>query len=774
MRGGRERDSRFLKAWSCRNRFVNIPAVMFCLGVMTLTAQFAFTREILVLATGNEVTLAVVIATWMVWIGAGAAAGRCLAGKAGLAWWERAGAWILALMGCMVPVILVLLRMTAGGIGAVPGGYLSLQDLLGMTALALFPVCFPAGMLFPCACAAWAGSSAGRGARAVYAAESLGSFAGGALATFGLAQWANGLQVALFASAAGLVGAAVAAQGVSRRFLAGFALVVLGAAVWPGLPDKVDGWTLAKRWERLGVTGAGRAQLVASRDTRYQHLALVVSGGQYTLYADGQVAYSFPDPHGYEYTVHRILAQKPEARDVMVLGGNPAGEIPVLLQYPLRKLVRVELDPAADALIREADPGVLSVAAGDPRFKTLYLDGCRYLKGARETYDVILVRMPEPVTAGINRFYTREFYADAARLLAPGGFLYTSIEASERLEEDALRVAAPVYKALKAVFPYVRVTAGSPMGFFAARDPSVLTLDPGELEKRWNSVRPGARFFQPAYFHVDDTLESGRVAEVERKLGAAPVAVNSLESPVSCFQMLILWSRYSGSRLESWMRGIGGMPVWKPGAVLLLLFLAVLLLVGGRRDRGARLAACLVMGCAGFMAVALEFAWLYVLQGLYGYVYSQVGFVMGLFMLGVVTGAWLGGFMEKGKAWRVRSGIAAGLIVFFLLAGGLWYPRWGELSSWVISLLVLSTGWVLGWQFVGTVQWLRTCGMPMAAAASALTACDYIGSAAGGFCTGILLLPVLGLRATGGLLMGLAATGLLLLLIVSRQAGETQ
>ncbi len=774
MRGGRARNSRSLKALSCRNRIVNIPAVMFCLGVMSLTAQFAFTREILVLATGNEVTLAVVIATWLVWTGAGAAAGRRLAGKAGPVWWERAGAWTLVFMGCMVPVILVLLRITAGGIGAVPGGYLSLQALLGVTALALMPVCLPAGFLFPCACAAWSGSSAGRGARTVYAAESLGSFTGGALATFGLAQWANGLQVAMIASTAGFLGAAFAARGVCRRLHAVFAVLVLGAAVWPGLPGTVDGWTLARRWERLGVTGDGLAKLVASRDTRYQHLALVVSGGQYTLYADGQVAYSFPDPHGYEYTVHRILAQKPESSDVLVIGGNPAGEIPVLLQYPLRKLVRVELDPAADALIREADPGVLSVSASDPRFKTLYMDGCRYLKSAHETYDVILVRMPEPVTAGINRFYTREFYADAARLLAPGGFLYTSIEASERLEDDALRVAAPVYKALKAVFPHVRVTAGSPMGFFAARDPFVLTLDPDELEKRWNSVRPGARFFQPAYFHVDDTLESGRVAEVERKLGAAPVAVNSLDSPVSCFQMLILWSRYSGSRLESWMRGIGGMPVWKPGTVLLLSLLAVMLLVVRRRAHGARYAACLIMAGVGFMAVALEFAWLYVLQGLYGYVYSQVGFVMGLFMLGVVTGAWLGGFMEKGGAWRVRFGLAAGLVVLFLLAGGLWYPRSGEWTSWGISLLVLSIGWVLGWQFIGTVQWLRTCGLPMAAAASALTACDYVGSAAGGLCTGVLLLPLLGLRATGGLLMGLAAAGLVLFLIVSRQAGETR
>ena len=47
----------------------------------------------------------------------------------------------------------------------------------------------------------------------------------------------------------------------------------------------------------------------------------------------------------------------------------------------------------------------------DPRVTVAFEDGRAFLERTDKTYDAILLNLPEPATAQINRFYTREFYA---------------------------------------------------------------------------------------------------------------------------------------------------------------------------------------------------------------------------------------------------------------------------------------------------------------------------------------------------------------------------
>lgn len=747
---------------------------MFLLGVLTLTAQFAFTRELLVLGTGNELTIGLVITVWLVWTAIGARAGRRNADRATEAWWRRTGAGLFAAAGLAGPAILVALRCAGGGPSGT-GEYISLQRLTGLAAVALMPVCFTAGFLFPSACAVWERHKPGKGAGIVYAAEALGSVAGGALCTFVLAERANGLQWTSVALAAGCLAAALTASGLRRLPYGVVAAVALVGAAVPGALAAVDRMTLERRWVRLGVVGAGGSpRLVDWGDTRYQHLALVESSGQYTLYGDGQAAYSFPDPYAYEHVVHTVMAQKPDAARVLVIGGNPAGEIPVLLRYPLRRLVRVDLDAASDAMVRRAAPSLLASAEADPRLTTHHMDGVRYVKTASDLYDVILVRVPDPLTAGINRFYTREFYADARRLLAPGGFLYTSVEASEQMEKDAVRVAASVHKALKAEFPEVKVAAESPLPFFATCAPGSLTLDPGELERRWRRVAPRAQFFRPEYFSVSGAFAPDRVAAVARRLASAGGGVNSLEHPVSCFRMLILWSRYSGSGAEAVMRWLEGVAIGKVYAAILL---GVVLWMAAGIGRGAawgKAGIGLVMGGVGFAAVSLELLLLYAFQGLRGYLYSQIGFLVAMFMLGAVVGARAAGAMGTAIPRKAAAGVAEGIGLLLLIAGTVSSLGVGRMAAWVIPAQVLLAGAALGWTFVMVMRLMQGTGMSPGAAASYTDTCDYLGSAAGGFCTGIVLVPLFGFRETGLVVMTGLAACLLILACVSWKGFETR
>lgn len=751
---------------------------MFCLGVLTLTAQFTFTRELLALGTGNELTIGIVITVWLVWAGVGGWAGRWAAKRADARWWERKGAVLLAGAGVLTPVMVAVLRTTAGGAPVGAGEYVSLSWMLGLSAVVLMPVCGLAGFLFPAACAVWERGRAGRGVGAVYAAEALGSCAGGLFCTFVLAEHSNGLQGATTAAATGAAAAFVTSTGRWRLFHGALGVAALVCVLYPPALAGLDRLTLEQRCERLGMIGrgtgsSGGVRLVATADTRYQQLALVEGGGQFTLYADGQVAYSFPDPLVYEHVLHMVMAQKPDARRVLVIGGNPAGDIPVLLGFPLERLVRVDLDPGGDALIRRAVPEVMAAVDADGRMQTRYGDGVRYVKTSTDRYDAILIRLPEPVTVGINRFYTREFYADAGRLLAPGGFLYTSIEASERLEEDAVRVAASVHHALKAVFPEVKVTAGTPTQFFAANATGVLTFDARELDRRWRAVQPRARYFRPEYFGVADEIEPRRVAAVEARLASCGVAANSIETPVSCFQMLVLWSRYSGSRIEAALRWVEHVRPWLLSAAILLAGVVWVAAVRGRGIVGMKAGAGVLMAGAGFGAVALELALVYAFQGVWGLIYSQIGFLVGIFMLGAVIGAVLGRSMEAGSARRTVAGLAGGMLLLLLVAARIWWLAGIGSTVWSISALIMGVGMALGWQFVCVSRLFQLAGLSTGAAASATNATDYAGSALGGLCTGIVLVPVFGLRATGMVVTAMLGACLLILWGVSGKTLET-
>ena len=54
-----------------------------------------------------------------------------------------------------------------------------------------------------------------------------------------------------------------------------------------------------------------------------------------------------------------------------------------------------------------------------------------YLRTADDTFDVIILNVPDPQTAQLNRFYTAEFFRSARDHLASGGLLALQLRSSE-------------------------------------------------------------------------------------------------------------------------------------------------------------------------------------------------------------------------------------------------------------------------------------------------------------------------------------------------------
>ncbi|MEI6168501.1 MAG: hypothetical protein WCS52_15065 [bacterium] len=749
---------------------------MFCLGLYTLLAQMLVTRELAVVCLGNELTIGVVFSVWLLLVGAGARLASLRPFR--LVPIVPAFLWLAV----MLPLVMLFLQVGAGWL-RLPGEYVALHKIFAASFLALFPICVPAGMLFPLGCEALSRRGFERPVSGVYTVEALGCFVAGVLYSFWLIGTFSLFQIALFASATGFAGAACVARHLPGRKLL---ILAAGSMLVCGLSSSVGGavdWrTVQMRWASLGIVHDGKdgrpaVTLRAGCDTRYQNLALLESGGLFSLYGDGEVMFSFPDPITSERAVNFVMAQKPEARRVLLLGGNPAGELPYLLAYPVREVVWVERDPALEGMVRTGAPGLYNQFVHDSRLRRVCEDGPRFVKYCQEQFDVILVHAPEPVTGSLNRLYTREFYGDVSRILAPGGFLHTSIEASERLETDASRMAGSIYRTLKAVFPVVNVTAGTPIQFFASGVDVALSMDRDVLYRRSRSAPVTRGTFRPEYLLDADELDAGKMAFTVQRLTRHDAPENTIIRPVSCYYTLILWSRYSHSLLGPLFREMAGWrPGWGTGGVggvgLVLLGLAAM----ARRKTPAGLAGpgtWQVMAVTGFGGVALELILLYAFQGMHGYVYSRMGFMVGLFMLGAVTGAWQVRSLEKAGYCETRGMIALCLLLMGLVA---WVVRVCLMNAvgpeWLLYGLTLATGAVVAMQFIAVSRLLTLKGAAPAVAAGRVWLADYWGSALGGFLAGIFLMPVLGIGVTCDLLLMVFTLSLLLFAVLTPRHPE--
>ena len=190
-----------------------------------------------------------------------------------------------------------------------------------------------------------------------------------------------------------------------------------------GLP-RLDAVSVARSWSGF--------KLLAVRNSAYGNLAVVDNGGSRSLYENGLVLFTAPDPAAAEEAVHYALLAHPAPRRVLLIGGGVNGSLAQALQHPsVQDIDYVEIDPAVLDLSRLYFPEFWNPIAADPRVRVHVTDGRWFLKAGSGRYDVIIVNLPDPQTAQLNRFYTLEFFAQAARRLAVSGVLALQLSGSE-------------------------------------------------------------------------------------------------------------------------------------------------------------------------------------------------------------------------------------------------------------------------------------------------------------------------------------------------------
>lgn len=208
-----------------------------------------------------------------------------------------------------------------------------------------------------------------------------------------------------------------------------------------------------------------------------------------TLVLDGSLQSSSKDEFIYhESLVHPAMLACPAPRQVAILGGGEGATLREVLRHRMvRRATMIDIDEEVVAFCRRHMPSLHAGAFDDPRARLLFEDARAWLERQPEgSQDVIVSDLSEPIEEGPARMlYTREFYREVHRVLAPDGVLAVQASQASHLNHGVfVRIHASIRGVFDRVHPmtvYVDSFSDN-WGFFIALKGKAALPEPDEVD----------------------------------------------------------------------------------------------------------------------------------------------------------------------------------------------------------------------------------------------------------------------------------------------------
>ena len=717
-------------------------------GVSALMTQLTLMRELLSVFSGNELIFGIVLGNWMLLTGIGSALGK----TANRLKSPIAVLIVLEILIALLPVADVFLLRSLRNIVFIRGAEVGVAETVASCFVLMAPYCLATGYLLTLACLAAASgrnsteilpSPCGRGTEGegsnidkctpltltlsqserghksigrVYFFDNLGGVLGGILFTFVLIRLFDHFGILYFPAILNLAFAALVAIGAHQRTLAFAAAIFMAGLIGLIAVYNLDDISCNFQY--------GGQKVVYHGASPYGMLVVTEDAGQYNFIENGVPLFSTNNIEQVEETVHYAMAQRPNAKRVLLISGGVSGTAREILKYPQAAVDYVELDPMILDVAGRFLPGQFD----DPRIQVINTDGRQYVKQTDRRYDVVIVDAGNPYTSQINRLYTREFFEQLHHVLVPGGVVSFSLGGYEGyINKDLARLIAVADRTLRRAYKNVLILPGG-RNIFLASDGPLTPAVAESIEAAGITTRLVNRSYLKAMLTPD------RMADVRRAL-SADAPLNEDFNPILYYCHLRYWISQFPLRFGLLECGL---------AVLSLVYLA--------RLRPAPL----VIFAGGFAASALEVVLLLGFQILYGCVYHQVGLILTIFMLGLGIGSLA---MNRLLAGWGRGHLAALALAIAIYAACVPYilTALGRIESpaaaWAaIPVMTLLLAVLVGMEFplAGKVSF-----QDVSSTAARLYTADYFGAALGALLVSTLLIPVIGVTAVCLLAAGL-------------------
>jgi spermidine synthase len=180
---------------------------------------------------------------------------------------------------------------------------------------------------------------------------------------------------------------------------------------------------------RLAEDHLYQDEILLAKDSVYQRIVLTRWRDDVRLYLNGHLQFSSVDEARYhESLVHPVMAAVPGARRVLILGGGDGMAAREVFKHAsVEQVDLVDLDPEVTALFRsrrmllELNRGALD----DPRLRLHHTDAAKFLEQSEESWDAIIIDLPDPSSPSLARLYSKSFYSQLRRRLSARGAFVT-------------------------------------------------------------------------------------------------------------------------------------------------------------------------------------------------------------------------------------------------------------------------------------------------------------------------------------------------------------
>ncbi|UCD09174.1 MAG: hypothetical protein JSU79_00575 [Dehalococcoidales bacterium] len=774
------------------------------LGAVCQIGQVLFLRELLMVFHGNELSLGIILAAWLIWIGVGSRVG------AALVEYITRPLFLLTLntIGVlfMLPITILFIRGLRGFFDILPGAYLSLPEMTISCFILTAPVCLLLGSQFIILSRLWRESdrvvdtsSAGK----AYIVEAIGSTVGGVLFTFFMVHFMDSIRSAVLVSMLILVAVLLIIWklGFRTKYLSvRFSLVlliplVLAAVAFPFL-EQVDEWAYRIQWNNF----MPQYRLIETHQSKHGAIFVVQREDQYSFYQSGHLVFTTAGPEelspGLEEQeaaefAHLSMVQHKRPEHILLIGGGLRGTLGEIIKHPIQRIDYIELDEVLSGVARPyVSPSTLE-ALNDPRVRLIHTDGRLFVKSTQEKYDMIIVDAPDPSTAVLNRYYTEEFFCEVEdSLKSDGVFIIGTTSTMELRGTPIANRNTTIYHTLGSVFSQVLPAGERFMLYFSTNEPEQISLDILTLQQRYRERNIESDSFSQHHFHTllqesqlrrvnwvvrnhgrdsDAHIEGpavtplfpGTIPEQERlEKNLPPVEkhyfINSDFKPIAYYYTVMFWddqTRTDQPETFKWLLHVKSWWIIPLFCLPLLIVLGLRLAPRNFRNKfDTKFAVLFAVFTTGLSTMALQIALLFSFQSIYGFVYEMVGLIVAIFMAGLALGTFTSRRFVKDK---LNLNILAGVQLLIALLAWLIaivLPGVTTVQSpttvfMLFSLLTFVAGLINGVDFPLSTACYLALNKRTEKSVGTVYSLELIGACVGAGLVSVIVAPILGIIA---------------------------
>jgi len=754
-----------------------IPLTIIVIGLTSVTTQILIIREMTTIFQGNELSLGTMLGVWLFWTGIGS----LLLPKISFLknYPLKKISIVQIVLTVLLPLYLLLIRSAKHILSLTPGEIIGYIPMFIISLMVLAPFCLLSGYLYSISCE-WVENIISQGSKSiarVYIWDAVGASLGGVLASLFLIKFLSPFQILTILASLNLMAA------VHNRGINPFKSVYL-RIIWVGvLPllflfwgffysPEIQSYSNQILWKGYNI--------ITTKNTPYGNVAVTRQKEQISVFHNGLHLFTLPDPLTAEKSVHYSLLQHKNPENVLLVSGNVQASLAEALKHPsLKSLYYVELDPAIIEYALKFGDTTASEIIADPRVTVKNIDARLFIKQTEEKFDLVILNLPHPYTAQLNRFYTVEFFREVKNILEKNGILSLTVEGTANVISPELSdYLNMIHATLKKIFSETVLLPGETIRIFASQNKKFLTADPDILVKRLKKRNIHTEYIREYYLPYQLSEERRNYLNSTIK-PVSKAAVNRDLHPLGYYYHTILWSTAYMGGFKRIFHFFSHIKIWQVILFLIIITVLIYLLNKNAPPSLSMWSVGFSIIGVGFTEISIEFILILAFQILHGYVYQMLAVLIAGYMIGLALGGWsslLSRIKDKNihllfqniQFFMFILPVFIGIILYIFHNVKVFSTNTAVLA-FPFTFILMICGFLGGFQFALGNHMFFKFKKSVSKTAGFLYCIDLLGSAGGALLTSAFFIPILGINKTLAILAFLNFSGFVLLKISLRK-----